>query len=318
MPIRDKLEVVKSCDLCGHTVFIPEMSVLDWNLVKCAHCGLVFTSPRLAADHLSNLYENQYYEQTQHYFADQLRGPSADEILFAQSLKERVWGNRKGTPRFLDVGCGAGRQVEGFIRGGWEGVGIDISEKAIQAGVRKGLDLRSTGLGSPSLGFFDLIGAFHVLEHMPSPKSLLAHCADRLAPQGYLLIEIPDYPSRSARRMRQNWPYLYPDIHLYQFTDQSIGRYLDQANFRVIQSTKVHGRGFLEDYRFLSEEGSPRGKNLKNALFKLRHLVYWLPRSRQILRHFVWHNLGYGEFIRVLAHRNQEHPYVNRQDRRNG
>jgi SAM-dependent methyltransferase len=232
MLIRDKLEIAKFCALCDHTILIPEMSILDWNLVRCAHCGLVFTSPGLAADHLRDLYENQYYEQTQHYFVDQLSGPSGDEILFAQSLKKRVWGNRKGTPRFLDVGCGAGRQLEAFIRGGREGVGLDISEKANQAGVRKGLDLRPTGLSSPSLGFFDLIGAFHVLEHMPSPKAFLENCVDRLTAQGYLIIEIPDYHSRSARRMRHNWPYLYPHIHLYQFTGQSIGRYLDQANFR--------------------------------------------------------------------------------------
>jgi SAM-dependent methyltransferase len=206
----------------------------------------------------------------------------------------------KGT-RSLDVGCGGGMVVRAFQKVGWEAIGIDLSMKAISAGKNKGLDLRAVSIEDQTLGKFDLISAFHILEHIHSPKQFLHRCAERLVQGGYLLVEVPDYGSRRALRMGKNWPYLYPSTHLYQFATETLTNYLLRAKFGIIKIRKVYGKGPLENSSSQAGYKSRWHSRFKNSLFELRHLLYWSPITRQLLRYLYWHVLGYGECIRILA-----------------
>ncbi len=312
-----KLELVKTCDLCGGRQFDTELVSNGWNLVKCddSSCGLVLTSPRYTEAYLEKMYESRYYERNPAYLSTQVVEPSKDECSLAKSqMKKCVSKRMGGKPRFLDVGCGAGRIVAAFQNAGWDAVGIDKSLKAVSAGQNRGLDLRVTDLGNNRLGIFDMIAAFHVLEHVHSPKLFLQHCAGILVKGGLLLIEVPNYGSRRSRRMRQDWPYLYPDSHLYQFTEETLKRYLMDTGFNtIIECRKVGGRGPLESYSTttcdegrlsttLRKNSQPRA-NFKSILFKLRLLIYWSSTVRQVVRYLLWDKFGYGEFIRVLARR---------------
>ena len=296
------LELVKACDLCGGSKFEPELVAGDWNLFRCNDCGLVFTSPRYTEAYLQKMYEDLYYEIAPSYLSAQLLEPSEDEYCLAKSLM-KICGSPRGsqTPKVLDIGCGGGLIVNAFQNAGWEAVGIDLSWKAVSAGKSRGLDLRVAGINNSELGKFDLVAAFHVVEHVHGPREFLRNCADRLVKNGYILIEVPDYGCRAVQKMRQNWPYLYPDKHLYQFTNGTLGRYLAQANFDLIKIEKVHGRGLVQGYGS-SSIGKVKNRNsFKNVLLRLRGLFYWSPKGRRGLRHLFCHTLGYGEFIRVLA-----------------
>ena len=296
------LEFVRTCDLCGFTNFESELEVNGWNLVRCNNCGLVFTSPRYTEAYLQKLYSDRYYERASGYLFMQSEEPSKDEYHLPKSLMKVCGIERKGLKlRSLDVGCGGGRIVQAFRNSGWEAVGIDLSLKAVNAGMSRGLELRRVDLDNPELGEFDLITGFHILEHVHSPREFLNQCTKRLKSNGYLLIEVPDYGSRQASRMGSNWPYLYPDGHLYQFTVDTINKYMTNAKFEVIQIQKVQGRGFLEDYSTCPTSRLQRQNKLKSTLFGLRHLVYWSPMCRRIVRHIFWITLGYGEFIRIIA-----------------
>jgi SAM-dependent methyltransferase len=296
------LEYVETCDLCGGSKFEPELVCDGWNLVRCGNCGLVFTCPRYTETYLQKMYEDRYYEIASSYLSAQLLEPSEDDRFLAKSLTKICARGRKSRDlRSLDVGCGGGFIVNAFQNAGWEAVGIDLSWKAINAGKSRGLDLRAACAENSELGEFDLVSAFHVLEHVYNPGEFLHNCADRLVKNGYMLIEVPDYGCRAVRKMRENWPYFYPDKHLYQFTNGTLGRYLAQANFDLIKIEKVHGRGLVQGYGSSSGGNVMNPSSFKNFLLKLRRLFYWSPKNRQLLRHLFCHTLGYGEFIRVLA-----------------
>lgn len=298
----NELELVKVCDLCCASHFDPELQLNGWNLVRCNDCGLVFTSPRYTEAYLQKMYKTRYYENASGYLSMQMSEPSRDEYHLTKSLM-RMCGGKRGIRklRSLDVGCGAGRITEAFKKCGWEAVGIDLSSKAVDRGVSHGLDLRVTEIDDPSLEVFDMITGFHILEHLHSPREFLNQCIKRLKSNGYLLIEVPDYGSRQASRMGSSWPYLYPDGHLYQFTIDTISKYMTKAKFEVIQIQKVQGRGFLEDYSTCPTSRLQHQNKLKSTLFGLRHLVYWSFMCRRIVRHIFWNTLGYGEFLRILA-----------------
>jgi 2-polyprenyl-3-methyl-5-hydroxy-6-metoxy-1,4-benzoquinol methylase len=298
----NELELVKACDLCGGLKFESELVANGWNLARCNGCGLVFTSPRYTEVYLQKMYEDRYYEIDSSYLSAQLLEPSEDEYRLAKSLM-KICACPRGsqTLRFLDIGCGGGFIVNAFQNAGWEAIGIDLSWKAIIAGKSRGLDLHVAGVENAGLGKFDLVAAFHVLEHVYSPKKFLHHCTERLLKNGYMLIEVPDYGCRAVRKMRQNWPYLYPDKHLYQFTNKTLAQYLIQAKLDLIKIEKVHGRGLVQGYSPSSAGKVKNANSFKNVLLRLRPLFFWSPKGRQLLRHLFCHTLGYGEFIRVLV-----------------
>jgi 2-polyprenyl-3-methyl-5-hydroxy-6-metoxy-1,4-benzoquinol methylase len=278
------------------------MELDGWQLVRCQDCRLVFTSPRYTESYLERLYAKRFYERASGYFAMQMSKPSDDDYDLANSLRQICRLGREGRRlRSLDVGCGGGRMVQAFQGSGWEGVGIDLSSKAVEAGIKGGLDLRVACVDDPRLGRFDLITAFHILEHVHSPRKFLNGCAERLQGNGHLLIEVPNYGSYRASRMGKYWPYLYPDGHLYQFTMDTLRGYFQEAKFEIIWLRKVHGKGPLEDYKPGPANKPHRLHTIRNGLFACRHLFYWSPPCRRIVRHLLWHSLGFGEFIRVLA-----------------
>ena len=297
-------EEVKVCDLCAGMELTPELVVNGCNLLKCSTCGLVFTSPRDSEESLLRMYENEYYEKASTYLSSQLQQPPEDMCRLAESVKKRLTDRGCGkTPRSLDVGCGGGAVVAAFRRSGWEAVGIDLSEAAINAGRNQGLDLYAMDVAQVEPHSFDVVTAFHVLEHVSSPRTFLNQCVACLAPRGILIFEVPNYESRNSRRLRELWPYLYPNLHLYQFTVSTLKKYLDSLNLDMISIRTVNGYGPAEDYSSVPGSDQRQQSRIKGMLQESRHFAYLIPGAKPFLRWLFWQALGYGEFIRVFCRR---------------
>jgi 2-polyprenyl-3-methyl-5-hydroxy-6-metoxy-1,4-benzoquinol methylase len=302
---QNLLEAVRTCDLCGNDKFKLEFVIDGCSLLKCSGCGLVFTSPRYGKQHLLSVYRSEYYESAPGYLSAQLQQPPEDLCRLAASLRKLLaHTNGTGTPRSLDVGCGAGTAVAAFAKAGWDAVGIDLSERAVRAGRDLGLNLHSMDLTGVEPCSFNVVTAFHVLEHVSSPRTFLNQCTACLMPQGVLVIEVPNYGSHNSRSLREHWPNLYPRLHLYQFAAATLKAYLAELNLEALSMKKLNGYGPAEDYA--SVPGShlrPRNK-VKETLQKYRHMVYLVPGAKPFLRWLFWQALGYGEFIRVLCRKN--------------
>ena len=300
LPEQHPFEEVQTCDLCGNATFRQELRAGELVLVKCASCGLVFTTPRYTEAHLLAMYKDEYYEKASSYLSAQLKKPPEDLYRLALSLKKMVsLQEGRATPRSLDVGCGAGSAVAAFKAAGWRTVGIDVSEKAVRAGRALGLDLRAMDLGDIEPRSIDVITAFHVLEHCSSPRAFVKQCRACLAPGGMLLLDVPNYGCHNSRRLRDRWPYLYADLHLYQFTIETLRRYLESSGFQVVSVRRLGGYGPVEDYG--SVPGRKTAWSVKKSLQECRHAIALIPGAKSFLRWLIWHALGYGEFIRIVA-----------------
>src|SRR5262249_55062168 len=122
---------VSNCDLCSGDQFAPEIRAGGWQLVHCIKCGLVCTSPRYTSDAISKLYSSEYYQKASAYYQSQLSPPSADELKLARYAARKMKSSRR---RSLDVGCGTGRLVEAFERAGFQALGIEPNEMAVEVG----------------------------------------------------------------------------------------------------------------------------------------------------------------------------------------
>lgn len=303
------LTAVDACDLCGSHRSQPELTVGTWHLLRCAECGLVFTSPRYTLEAIKALYENDYYRTAADYFRAQLGPPAADDFELASAAR-RMLG--KNAMRSLDIGCGTGRLVEAFRRSGFEALGIEPNKMAVEAGRQWQRNLVSGELSEIAAGSHDCLTALHVLEHTYSPREFLAHCCRILRRDGLLVVEVPNYGSRAARRLKERWEPLYPDTHLYQFTAETLGRYLAQAGFRAISTRRLGGAivpaAAAENAgRCCAPEAAAvsnaklRKMGLREWLWANRAAIFRIPYARQLARHLFWEVLGRGEFIRIYA-----------------
>src|SRR5690242_19973640 len=156
----------------------------------------------------------------------------------------RLWGKRSGL-RVLDVGCGFATTSARIQKLGNEVTGIDSSPEIAQlAGQRLAHivqgDVLEADLGDAQ---FDVIIFADVLEHLPWPVSALKRYLRWLAPNGSVIISLPNVGLWSVRlaHLAGRWEYdetgVLDRTHLRFFTRKSAKWLMDEAGLHVVKST---------------------------------------------------------------------------------
>ena len=112
-------------------------------------------------------------------------------FVFTKYLFKR-YEIKKGAT-LLDVGCGRGEFLNGFIEAGVEGHGVDFTDAASKAcpnGTIKQADIENNGLPYPD-NFFDVIFSKSVIEHFHSPDILVKEIHRCLKPGGLAITLAP-------------------------------------------------------------------------------------------------------------------------------
>lgn len=100
--------------------------------------------------------------------------------------------------RALDVGCGAGLLTEPLARLGAAVTGLDAAQENITVASahaqRQGLaiDYRATPVERLAEGDYDLVTSMEVIEHVADPAAFVRALAERLAPDGLLILSTPN------------------------------------------------------------------------------------------------------------------------------
>jgi 2-polyprenyl-6-hydroxyphenyl methylase / 3-demethylubiquinone-9 3-methyltransferase len=106
----------------------------------------------------------------------------------------------------LDVGCGAGLLAEPLARLGAKVTGIDASPEviAVARGHAEAMGLEIDYRAADVLdveGKFDLVTCMEVIEHVADPAVFVRALANRLSPDGLLVLSTPNQTSRSRLMM---------------------------------------------------------------------------------------------------------------------
>ena len=97
--------------------------------------------------------------------------------------------------RVLDVGCGGGILSESMARRGAQVTGIDLGEAPLSVARLHGLEtgievdyrrVSAEDLAEQAPGAFDTVTCMEMLEHVPSPDSVIAACARLVKPGGHV------------------------------------------------------------------------------------------------------------------------------------
>jgi SAM-dependent methyltransferase len=224
---------------------------------RCPGCDLTYTNPRpISAD--------RYYPRKYRAY-----GPVVTGILgWLYLMRVSRWARRKpAAGSVLEIGCGPGLMLAAFRRRGWRVLGIERDKAAAQSALQRGLEVVTTPIEAlPAGARFDLIIMFHVLEHMDQPVALLRECADRLAPGGLLIVNVPNFSSWQSRFAGPKWLHLDVPRHVIHFTPSTLAATLQRAGL-VINET-----------RFASLEHDPYGW-VESALSRLSKRPNLLTRA---------------------------------------
>ncbi len=216
-----------------------------YDVMACDICGVAYTvidnSPVNNAD---------YYPAD--YYRDESRYPIFIEWVASYLARKRaaflpLTGVRG---RMVDIGCGQGWFVKQFADQGWEAQGVEVSETAAyHAKKHLGLDILVGEAATQSLQKeqFDIVGLWHVLEHVEEPQSLLNEVSRLLKHDGKALIGVPNFGSPEAKIGKDGWFHLDVPRHLFHFDINSLSLLLRAANLKVVNKSY-----FVPEYDFFS------------------------------------------------------------------
>lgn len=161
--------------------------------------------------------------------------------------------------RALDVGCGAGLLAEPLARMGAALTALDAAEENIAVarshaeGQGLTIDYRATPVERLEESGFDLVTSMEVIEHVADPAAFVAALADRLAPDGLLILSTPNRTPLSRLAMITigesvgGIPKGTHDWHKF-LNPEELTKLLEDAGLEVTDSTGLSftpGRGFI-------------------------------------------------------------------------
>jgi SAM-dependent methyltransferase len=263
---------LEACPVCGAR----DAEAAELGLRRCTACGTTY-----AAEYADpgEVFDERYFAASGGFGIDTTH--PRFQALLAQigarrsAMMERAAG---GPGSLLDVGCGGGELLQAAAARGWRVAGVDPIVQAVQDARARvpSADLR-VGLTSDAgfaEGSFDVVSAFHVLEHMPDARAFLREIARFARPGGLVVVESPNFASMQRRRQGERWIHLRPLEHLVHYTPQTLRAALRAAALEpVLVTTPV----WLVDFHTLDEAVTELAEpRLSRPLAALR-----LPAARQ-------------------------------------
>ena len=212
------------------------------NWLRCNTCHHCFTEHYWAPDGLALVFANAQ--------SSQVLGSNPNEVLMKRescghiaALATRLLGgygamiDKKSV--WLDVGIGSGDMVGAAAEFGFNAVGVDVREVAVEAAKSIGLQamlasFEDIDASSPSA---DVLSMMDVLEHLPFPKQALLHAHAILKPGGVLMISLPNMQAMDWRVMDKHSvsPYWQELEHHHNFTLPRLRNLLKETGFDVVE-----------------------------------------------------------------------------------
>lgn len=119
--MKFEFEQLLKCKICEANRFSnlfvkrDEFTNLDFNVVKCENCSLIFINPRISEIHMSDLYSNSYFhgdnwDSDTDYFSNYNKEQRLKiiEQMYLEHYELIKKLTHNDNPKILDVGAGLG------------------------------------------------------------------------------------------------------------------------------------------------------------------------------------------------------------------
>ncbi len=265
-----------------------------WNMATCANCGSIYLDPRPDDESLPRIYDS-YLTHTRAAeiqpekglagFAWRLingylnaafglnRVPASrlGAIVFKLALPWRrkldyycrhlYLANYPNRGSLLDLGCGDGSFLERARDMGWDVVGFEPDENAVEVCRSTGLEVICGDIYSEQLDGrqFDVVTARHVIEHVPDIDRVLSRIYSMVKPGGTVWFAFPNTNCLSLRYFGAAAVALHIPYHICIPSREQFSEMLDNAGFVEVTSVK---QGVQSRSNWVSSERIAVSQNL--------------------------------------------------------
>ena len=205
-------------------------------LALCRGCHLVQApaTPAWQAEAQEIYRQYAIYHQSDGAEQSVFRPSDGQAILRSDALVQALAGevSLPASGRLLDVGCGNGSFLRAWNRLGrsWTLCGLEVSDRhrAVIEAI-PGVSALYVGDYHDVPGEFDLVSLIHVLEHLPSPQTVLTGLRSKIKAEGLLLVQVPDCA-------RNPFMLLVAD-HCSHFAVRGLATLVEASGFHVLRAT---------------------------------------------------------------------------------
>ena len=242
---------------------------------RCPKCEFVSVAPVPGTDVLRDYYAKAYIVDFEGYRGN-IRRHGLNDIKLLEDIA--------GPGRLLEIGSSWGLFLEAARRRGWQVRGIEISDTAAKWAkekLRLEVDCGTIeDFVSRADATFDVVVAWHVIEHVQNPIAFLRIVRESLRPGGVLALRTPNIRSLPARINGWAWQWVGAPAHLSLFSTKALTLAAEKTGFSVLRSSTR--RGDAHNLLFEILRGSARKVNLHHQikrLLRIQQSCKELPKS---------------------------------------
>jgi len=216
-------------------------TVNGYDIVNDPEKGYIHVSPTPSEETLKKLYQIEFYaNEKKDYIDNTLKDLEWWETIYRDkydTFEEHINSKNK---KILDIGCGSGYFLQYGKNRGWDGYGIEPSEKASSHAINNGLNVKNSSFKKEIFTNtkFDVVHLNQVLEHISHPEQLIADI-HQISKKGSLLcISVPNEFSPLQTILHKDLDFnawwLSPPHHLNYFTVDSLRQFISKNGYEVI------------------------------------------------------------------------------------
>lgn len=250
------MQTLTACPACGSqsllsyacTVPAQRANTMHFAQSRCRNCDVVFSNPVVEQFELERFYGDQYYEHKEHRY--NANSPDLEKLVLQRAGQE-VEGLKSivvpyvSSGRFFEIGAGHGSLLYAARRLGFEVAGVEPSASAVKFGQEcLGLSELRKGVFKPSdwrAESFDVVYAYHVIEHVLDLQTFVAGIHRVLKPGGIAVIGTENHHNTWVQyRTIRSWlkgrllpEFQTADHHTFYFCNHSLGRLLQQHGLEI-------------------------------------------------------------------------------------
>ncbi|MGB0165325.1 MAG: class I SAM-dependent methyltransferase [Luteibaculum sp.] len=229
------------CPSCKHPSTTDHFSIKDhsvsqeiFDTKRCNKCSLVYTAEPPGPEQIGPYYESEEYvshNETKKGFIFRLY-----HIVKNYSLKKKLLLLQRFSSgqTVLDYGCGAGAFLQYISKQGYTAYGVEPSDIARKLAAEKGLSVQSSLKEAHIENKVDIITMWHVLEHVHDLHETIETLKDKLNPNGYIFVAVPNHTSFDARFYKKHWAAYDVPRHLYHFNKKSMATLMAVHQLSII------------------------------------------------------------------------------------
>lgn len=234
----------EQCPVCQATTINNVFDCVDdtvskelFTVVHCNTCQNRFTNNVPSQDTIGKYYKSDAYVSHSESSASFINWVYLRVRNFTLLSKKKLIESftQPNQRTLLDVGAGTGAFASYMQAANWAVTGLEPDADAIAVAQKNNqISLQPiANLFTLPHGSYDIITMWHVMEHVHQLHDYMAQLAKLLAPQGKLIIAVPNYTSKDAEIYGKDWAAYDVPRHLYHFSPQGMNYFAEKHGLRV-------------------------------------------------------------------------------------